>query len=202
MTFPDRRGIGRDNRDSWAQHRENARSRNIRNSSLSPGEAGLGILDAAGNPIYKVGEEGGKRGLLVRVVGAGWRTVDEDAQAKVDWLNGVATQRFQAVEGRVSTAENRIATEAGRNDLQWDVIDNHSGRLGTAESDIATERGRNDAQWNSIDNHTGRIQNMETRLNQTAAYFNVIRTWMTAMSNAVSAMGGSPPAPPNPPPWV
>ena len=187
MSFPDRPGPGADVSDLYARRRADMRRRDIRNASLAPGE-GLDIRDANGNLIWAVGTAGGKHGLLRNVPGVGWRTVDEDAQAKVDWLNGVVSTRFTANESRISTNETRITEEASRTTLQWTSIDSLTSRMGTAEGRITTESSRTDLQWQYINRAEANIQ--------------ILRTYATTLQQVIAAIIANMPNGPTPPPGI
>ena len=187
MSFPDRPGPGADVSDLYARRRADMRRRDIRNASLAPGE-GLDIRDASGNLIWAVGTAGGKHGLLRNVPGVGWRTVEEDAQTKVDWLNGVVTTRFEAAEGRIGTNESRIVEEASRTTLQWTSIDSLTSRMGTAESRIRTETSRTDLQWQYINRAEANIQ--------------ILRTYATTLQQVIAAIIANMPNGPTPPPSI
>ena len=187
MSFPDRRGPGTDVSDLYARVRAGMRARDIRNASLAPGD-GLEVRDANGNVTWAVGTSGGKHGLLRNVPGVGWRTVEEDAQNKIDWLNGVVTTRFEAAESRIGTNETRIAEEASRTTLQWTSIDSLTSRMGTAEGRITTESSRTDLQWQYINRAEANIQ--------------ILRTYATTLQQVIAAIIANMPNGPTPPPGI
>lgn len=107
MAFPPRKDLSDDVAELWRFVRQMSERHDLRFASLGPGEDGLEVRNAAGNAIYKIGEAGGKLGLLVNVGGA-WRTVDEDAQSRVNALSTTVSTRIDTVEGRVSTVEGDV----------------------------------------------------------------------------------------------
>ena len=189
MSFPERRNIGTDNRDLHRRERNQYRNRHIGNSSMGPTDGILEIYDGSGRLAYGVGTSpDGKTGLLRNVPGVGWRTVEEDAQNKVDWLNGVVTTRFEAAEGRIGTNETRIAEEASRTTLQWTSIDSLTSRMGTAEGRITTESSRTDLQWQYINRAEANIQ--------------ILRTYATTLQQVIAAIIANMPDGPTPPPGI
>lgn len=161
MSFPERPSLARDNRDSWREHRRDMRSRHVANSSISPGEGSLDILDAAGDVVSSVGHANNKAGLVFKNADGAWTTPQEESSR---------------TEGRLTANETAISTERARNDTQWSHIDSHANhiaglqtRMSTAETRIAEETSRNDLQWTVIDQRTARIAALESALSTAQA---------------------------------
>ena len=104
-------------------------------SSIDDDDGALEVR-VAESPVAKMGHDGSKHGLLVPN-GGGWRTVQEDAQAKADAAEAAAVATANAhsnslntaMDGRMDTAESDINTaQSDINTLQ--------SEMNTAQSDI------------------------------------------------------------------
>ena len=164
--FPYRRTWDSDVDDLWTALRRQSQANRIGNSSLSPGEGSLDLLNAAGDPVAKVGTDGGSTGLLVPNGSGGWRTVQVDAQARAD-----AAQSAAAAD---ATAKANAAQSAANG-----YTDTKTSALPGLSSEIANARGGFSTLGARLSDHASRLgslENYDTTISQYATG-NIGRLW-------------------------
>ena len=175
--FPFRNDVGRDLRDLFAHDRLTAQPRGLGLSSITQGEGSLDLLDAGGAAVARMGDAptGSGFGVLVPDGAGGWRTVQADAQARVDAGDAVLDARLDSAEGRLT------ATEGVANAAQSEVtgarggfgslnnrLDSHGSRIGATESvangarsELNTARGGFASVGARLDDHASRLGSVE-----------------------------------------
>ena len=142
MAFPYEPDLWVEVESIWRWIRLHQQANVVGNSSLGPDDGSLEVRNAAGVRIAQVGTDGAAAGLLVPN-GAGWRTVQQDAQARVDVAKA-------AVDARIDTAEGRL--------------DGHAARLGAAEGRLTTAEGTLSGVHSEVTAARGGFANLNARL--------------------------------------
>ena len=183
--FPYRRSVESDLEELWAYVRRSAQANRVGNSSLSPDEGALELLDASGNPLAKVGTEGGTTGLLVPSGTGGWRTVQVDAQVRADAAQAAAVADATSKANAAQTAASADATSKA-NAAQSAAVSSANGYTNTKtaalpglSSEVAAARGGFANLDARLDDHVSRIGSLEaydTTISQYATS-NIGRLW-------------------------
>ena len=168
--FPYRRSVESDLEDLWSQLRRAAQANRIGNSSLGPNEGALELLNASGDPVAKVGTEGGSTGLLVPNGTGGWRTVQVDAQVRAD--------AAQAAAAADATSKANAAQSAAVSSANG-YTDTKTAALSGLASEVAAARGGFSTLGARLSDHASRLgslENYDTTISQYATS-NIGRLW-------------------------
>lgn len=112
MAFPREKSPAEDMRAIWAEFRRLRREMSAAHAAIDPGKS-LEVRNGAGAPVAKVGHDGGSAGLLVPDGSGGWRTVQVDAQARVDALEAAQEPRFSGIEGDITALQTATSGLGG-----------------------------------------------------------------------------------------
>lgn len=173
--FPFKRSVAQDLRDLWAIDRVDRQARNLGLSSLSPGDGSLDLIDG-GTTVARYGDlPGGGFGIGVPDGSGGWRTVQQDAQARADGAVGplaseITTARggFANLNARLSDHASRLGGTEGRLTTAEGRLDSHASRIGATEnvangvqSEVSTARGGFGSLNGRLNDHAARIGSAE-----------------------------------------
>lgn len=190
MRFPYRESVGSNLRDLFGADRLRAQSRNLGSSSITQGEGSLELrtTDSGGTVMHLGDLPGGGFGIGVPNGAGGWRTVQDDAQARANAAQAAAeasaAAATSALAGRVGTAEGRLDSHATRlgsaegrltsaesmNSTQNGRLDSHASRLGATENDVAAMQSTIAAQAGTIAGQSALIAQLRADHNALAAW--------------------------------
>jgi len=137
MAFPREKSLGEDVAWLVREVRKLTRARSLGNSSLSPGQGYMDILDAAGNPVARVGE-----GAIWTPNGVGgWAKQDDINQINRDFRNDIGP-RVSAAESGITSLDSRATSLESWRTTASDTLTSHGDRLTTAESTLTDHGSR------------------------------------------------------------
>lgn len=184
MRFPYRENVGTNLRTLFGADRLRAQSRDLGSSSITQGEGSLELRTTdAGAAVAMFGDlPGGGFGIGIPDGGGGWRTVQQDAQARADAAqaaaeaagaaaNAALAGRVTTAEGRLGTAEGRLTTAESKNSQQDGRLDSHASRLGATENDVT-------AMQSTIASQAGTIAALAALIAQLRADFDGMAAWI------------------------
>lgn len=151
MAFPREKSLAEDVAWLVREVRKLTRARSLGNSSLSPGQGYMDILDAAGNPVARVGE------------GAIWTPNGVGGWAKQDDINQINRTFRNDIGPRVSTAETGITSLGSRATALESWRTTASGQISTLETANVNTNSRIDLVWQVSDNTRSRLTSVETK---------------------------------------
>ena len=168
--FPFKRSVAQDLRDLWAIDRIDRQSRNLGLSSLSPGDGSLDLIDG-GSTVARYGDiPGGGFGIGVPDGSGGWRTVQQDAQARAD-----AAQTAAAADATTKANAAQSAAVSSANGY----TDTKTASLPGLSSEVASARGGFETLGARLSEHASRLgslENYDTTISQYATS-NIGRLW-------------------------